>query len=180
MNTETNGALCPRDGSPLEGRSFQGSDYRVCPGCHGVRIEAEALEAWVRTGARPALTVPTEAPEIVEGTALCSCEGQPLMDRMVQDDLVLDVCPQCHAVWFDPGELQCYLVARGHDYQTLGDAQPTPVVLWEVVKELLDYYMTPPGFRLRRLADKKFRPEDRPPFPVVIGSGGDADGDPDD
>jgi Zn-finger nucleic acid-binding protein len=50
--------------------------------------------------------------KIVEGTALCSCRGQPLMQRVTRDDLNLDVCPRCGTFWFDAGEMQCYLATR--------------------------------------------------------------------
>jgi Zn-finger nucleic acid-binding protein len=115
MVTESITPLCPRDGSGLEVRGWRDSFYGFCTGCHGIRIERSSLERLARSGSRPPLTRVdgmADDVEIVEGTALCSCRGQPLMQRVTRDDLHLDVCPRCGAFWFDAGEMQCYLATR--------------------------------------------------------------------
>lgn len=115
METGSITPLCPRDGSELEVLGWRDTFYGSCPTCHGIRIERSSLERLARSGSRPPLTRVGEMAddvEIVEDTALCSCQGQPLMHRVTRDGLSLDVCPRCGAFWFDAGEVQCYLATR--------------------------------------------------------------------
>lgn len=108
--------LCPRDGSPLKVQRWQSSEYASCPSCHGLRVERSALETWSRSGAVPSSTAvkrPDEELEIWEGTALCSCAGQPLMNRVVRHGLTIDVCPSCGAFWFDAGEIERHVSGEG-------------------------------------------------------------------
>lgn len=135
MSAETPAPLCPRDGSSLEVHRSATAELWSCPECHGIRVEPAALAALLRHDERPPLRFPEVEVERLEGTALCSCPGQPLMDRVVreEDDLSLDICPKCGAHWFDAGELHCYLAERiGAARQSLGEARSIPAVLLEV------------------------------------------------
>ena len=139
METRPRDALCPRDGSPLEIRRRGESDYGFCPTCHGIRIEAGQLAGMIRAADAPPfsyLSSLSEGTEIVEGTALCSCPGQPVMDGLVHGDLSLDVCRSCGAFWFDAGEIQCYLAEKRHQAPvSLGDARSTFEVLQDAMRE---------------------------------------------
>lgn len=139
MNSQVKELLCPRDGSRLEVRRWGESEYGFCVRCHGIRIERDQLAGMVRNADEPPLSYPADlagGPEIVEGTALCSCSGQPVMDGVVHGDLSLDACPACGAVWFDAGEIQCYLAERRKQAPaSLGDARNTTEVLAEVGRE---------------------------------------------
>lgn len=116
MNGVTETLLCPRDGSRLKVQRWQSSEYASCPSCHGLRVERSALETWSRSGAVPSPTAgkrPDEELEIWEGTALCACAGQPLMNRVVRHGLAIDVCPSCGAFWFDAGEIERHVEGNG-------------------------------------------------------------------
>lgn len=135
MTAATPAPLCPRDGSELESHRGATAELWSCPECHGIRVEPAALEALVRSDETPPLRYPEAVVEHVEGTALYSCPGQPLMNRVVrhEDRLTLDVCPKCGAHWFDAGELHCYVAERiGAARQSLGEARSIPAVLLEV------------------------------------------------
>jgi Zn-finger nucleic acid-binding protein len=139
METRTRDVLCPRDASPLEIRRWGESDYGFCPTCHGIRIEGDQLAEMIRRADEPPLSYPSnlsEGTEIVEGTVLCSCPGQPVMDGLVHGDLSLDVCRACGAMWFDAGEIQCYLAEKRRQAPvSLGDSRSTFEVLLDVMRE---------------------------------------------
>lgn len=104
--------LCPRDASPLAIREWGPAWYGFCERCGGIWIGREQFDALVEHGSSPVAVYPEGDFQILEDTALCSCPGQPLMSRVTRDDLSIDVCPACHAIWFDAGEVQCILAAQ--------------------------------------------------------------------
>ncbi len=177
MSTETTAPLCPRDGSELELSRSATAELWACPECHGVRVEPTALKALVASDERPPLRYPEAEVERVEGTALCACPGQPLMNRVVrhEDRLTLDVCPECGAHWFDAGELNCYLAERvDAARESLGAARSVHAVLLEAglgaIVGLLFWDWPGWGVSWREC------PEDRPANPYGdFSSGGDGD-----
>lgn len=116
--------FCPRDASPLAVREWGPSWFGSCGRCHGVWIRPEELHRFSQQLASPPASYPEGEIEVLEDTALCSCAGQPLMNRVVRDAVSIDVCPSCRAIWFDPGELQCLLAAQRA--ATLAGRGPVP------------------------------------------------------
>lgn len=104
--------LCPRDASGLAIREWGPAWYGFCERCGGVWIGREELDELVEHSSSPLATYPEGDFQILEDTALCSCTGQPLMNRLTRDDVSIDLCPACQAIWFDAGEIQCILAAE--------------------------------------------------------------------
>jgi Zn-finger nucleic acid-binding protein len=159
MTSQAQKLLCPRDGSELEIRRWQDSEFGFCTRCHGMLIERPELDALSHSEGPP-LTYPDDPPDgvdVKEGPTLCSCPGQPLMDRVNREgDLSIDVCPVCQAVWFDAGEVHCYLAARQDVVLGgLGAAMSLPRAIGELLLDLFseaDYVA----------------PEDRPADPRIF------------
>lgn len=116
--------VCPRDATRLAIREWGGASFGSCERCRGVWIGAQELQRLSSRLASPPGSYPAGQIEILEDTALCSCAGQPLMNRIVRDEMSIDVCPSCHAIWLDAGELQCLLAAQRT--ATLAGRWPVP------------------------------------------------------
>ena len=120
---------CPRDGVELEARIAGPARLFVCSHCHGLWIGRRDLEDYLRSpfeswklpGAGTAPTGVTVAHEAVR----CRCSSAPLMRTVAQESVIVDVCPDCGAVWFDGGELEKIIrdhsVDSGHHTDTIGD-----------------------------------------------------------
>ena len=99
-------AKCPRDGQTTE---FEVHDARwrdvtidACPQCGG---------AWFDSGEIGRISKDPEIERLLVDYAggasdvRCPRDGTPLARRPV-DAVTLDVCPKCHGVWADEGELE--------------------------------------------------------------------------
>ena len=109
MNPDAPDLLCPRDAGRLSIREWGSARYGYCDRCGGVWIGRAELDKLVEQSSFPPATYPEGEFRILEGTALCPCAGQPLMNRVTRDAVTVDICPACQAIWFDAGEIQCVL-----------------------------------------------------------------------
>ena len=99
---------CPRDGSVLAFGEERGHLCNRCATCQGLMLDDEemgkALGARHRPGAERLAGLPAS------GLA-CPQDGRE-MRRLVHQDIELDICPQCQALWLDAGEIE-KIRARG-------------------------------------------------------------------
>jgi Zn-finger nucleic acid-binding protein len=112
MHPDRSHLVCPRDAASLSIRELGAAWYGSCERCGGIWIDRAELDELVEGGSAPPAAYPTGEFQIMEGTALCSCEDQPVMRRLTRDAVSIDVCPSCHAIWFDAGEIQCIVAAE--------------------------------------------------------------------
>ena len=101
---------CPRCGAGLN-QSFYNNSIVVmnCPVCHGKAVTMSGLRA---LGVEPENTtnIWRAAKKGKLGTNLCCPECGKEMQIVKVDDgttvFYIDVCTQCHLIWFDAGELE--------------------------------------------------------------------------
>lgn len=101
---------CPRCGAGLN-QSFYNNSIVVmnCPVCHGKAVTMSGLRA---LGVEPENTtnIWRAAQKGKLGTNLCCPECGKEMQIVKVDDgttvFYIDVCTQCHLIWFDAGELE--------------------------------------------------------------------------
>ena len=106
--------VCPRDSTLLTVQLVGPSRSYGCPTCHGLWVSGAALRSFL-TSAQVSLNVPSlklpaasdSAPRIHarDDAPRCLCDGTTLMDRKKRLGVQIDVCPHCHAIWLDGGEL---------------------------------------------------------------------------
>ena len=99
---------CPRDGSILAFGEERGHMCNRCATCHGLVLDDDemgrALGAKHRPGAGRLASLPAS------GLA-CPRDGE-VMRRLVHQEIELDICPRCQALWLDAGEIE-KIRARG-------------------------------------------------------------------
>ena len=110
---------CPADGHALRGGSYQGIRVDRCPACSGVWLDRARLEALEEIHEReyrgePAaeLDLGSQAYELARqkarGPRRCPGCGVEMEAREYArvSEVLIDVCPRCHGIWLDAGELE--------------------------------------------------------------------------
>lgn len=104
--------FCPRDSTPLHEASDSRAHLYACKSCEGVWIGPEDVKR-VAGSSDPYDRLPSAVERLaIDDTAHCCCEGKPLMRTLERDDVRIDICPECGALWLDRGELQALLDNR--------------------------------------------------------------------
>lgn len=106
MNTFPSPALhCPVDGRKLHGAVRRSLAVYCCDSCHGIWTERRHLnvETEQAVGRISSLDL-KQRTDVVADKACPRCATPRLHTRRVRG-LELDLCPVCHGVWFDRGEL---------------------------------------------------------------------------
>ncbi|HYW05280.1 MAG TPA: zf-TFIIB domain-containing protein [Gammaproteobacteria bacterium] len=111
---------CPVDGSELEEARWE-SDYAVdrCPRCGGIWLDRGELEAIEETRERDYADELLRMPDLgyaayelarqkrTRQLTCPSCEaGMETREYARCSQVMIDVCPKCHGVWLDRGELE--------------------------------------------------------------------------
>ncbi len=114
--------LCPVDQSVVQSREDGATQILSCELCHGFWFSREQLAAFVRTGNHikkfPKKKVFSEKLQHSDSQRLCpSCEKTDLFAKLI-DGVEIDVCPRCHGIWLDAGELEL-IITRYHRKQKL-------------------------------------------------------------
>ena len=116
---------CPLDQSIL--LTHEGSEAQIlfCETCHGIWLDREQLSRFVRdpagTNALPKVKVVSGKASGSARTKLCPSCGPTALTAKVVDGVEIDLCPACHGIWLDAGELDS-IVARYRRKQTLANA----------------------------------------------------------
>jgi uncharacterized protein len=108
---------CPVDQSPLAKPAEESSGFHQCGACAGLWVDAAELRrlagqgerhlhAAVRGAQRGDATVLAQAPRGCPG-----CGGT--LRCYTVEGVELDVCPACHGLWLDAGELEAVRVWYG-------------------------------------------------------------------
>lgn len=105
---------CPADGSTLEDNAYESVRFHACATCHGLWFTEAALRRAPGAGvespfaghARPRAAAKTKGTPVRR--ACPDCAGTELKARKVEG-VEVDVCPGCHGVWVDAGELDAVL-----------------------------------------------------------------------
>ena len=97
---------CPADGRSLVWRNPGSLVFGLCGHCHGMWIRKDQISGHVGG----ALAEASKAGGMLRATAKAvgkcpDCRSQSLLARNVRG-IELDICPGCHGVWFDQGELR--------------------------------------------------------------------------
>ena len=111
---------CPRDKTSLETHRYEGDvNADVCPTCGGMWLAEGELELIEETRERDYADELARMPDLGynayevalhKGDAMLacpSCEGE--MERREYarcSQILIDVCPSCHGVWLDRGEIE--------------------------------------------------------------------------
>lgn len=149
MESRPTDLLCPRDATPLSIRESGAAWHGLCERCGGIWIGRPELDKLVESAATPPASYPDEEFRILEGTALCPCGAEGPMDRITREEVSIDVCPSCQAIWFDAGEIQCILAAereavlrRGLPPTAESVARQEPARPWEEAGRVFDLFDT--------------------------------------
>ena len=99
---------CPRDNYALSKKDVDGARLFQCVHCHGVWIPKESMLSFSEEKQIPILGTYLEQDGLPEhfkqGALLCpSEEARMLFTRL--NDIEVDLCPTCHGVWLDKGEM---------------------------------------------------------------------------
>jgi Zn-finger nucleic acid-binding protein len=124
MTAENQDLRSPRDMSPLEIVVWEEWQYGSCPQCHVIFIELCELERLSESHGAPPPDDSSRAEdgrEGVEDAVRCSCDGRPLMHRIDQAGVAVDICVRCGSHWFDANEIEEYMASRQADWE---DAEP--------------------------------------------------------
>jgi len=100
---------CPRDDFGLTTKVLSGSDVHQCTSCHGLWISKGSILALAEATHIPSLAqhvMNEKAPEHFElGALKCPADGTQMQFRSM-GQVEVDICPSCHGVWLDRGELE--------------------------------------------------------------------------
>ncbi|HEX2936916.1 MAG TPA: zf-TFIIB domain-containing protein [Bacteroidales bacterium] len=108
--------ICPRCNAVLECTTIDDvvKEYAVfqCPSCEGYWFSRSSELNELSKVSDLSILEFTHMPSLEEQMEplLCpSCEDKPLMDKVEHKKdrrAIMDVCPKCHGVWLDSGELE--------------------------------------------------------------------------
>lgn len=102
---------CPKCKSQLEAHRMVGVDFEACPACSGVWLDAGELKALTRSRGGKSLDIEVSQDRKTEYFCPC-CQPAVLLyegTHNLPHEFLLDVCPECHGVWFDRGEFPSLL-----------------------------------------------------------------------
>jgi len=95
---------CPRDSQALvfvdDGRHMRDR----CPGCEGVLLDRDEVMGALGRGVGKAALSRAELAKLAASSLACPREGAT-MRQLMHGEVELDICPECNALWVDPGEL---------------------------------------------------------------------------
>lgn len=119
---------CPVDGATLYETDYQGVIVDQCPVCRGIFCDKGELETIVERAARPLAVMRSKRKKLTRvvitdksmtkaTTDYRPCPSDSVgMEHYERFGVAVDICPMCHGVWLDGGELQmiinlaaCYL-----------------------------------------------------------------------
>lgn len=97
---------CPRDGKVLVFTDDGRHQRNKCPECRGVLLGADEVDGALGRGAgkAPAAMGAERIGALPESTVSCPRDGA-VMHKLEHHGIELDLCPECRALWLDPGEL---------------------------------------------------------------------------
>ena len=119
--------ICPVCKSDMIDVEHADIELEYCVSCHGVWFDAEELELLLGSMGFDDHGLPLpdilHAPEAPTGEKKrrCPIRGQKMKKMALgakPEELIIDVCPQGHGLWFDGGEI-------GHLLRQLAKKQPT-------------------------------------------------------
>jgi Zn-finger nucleic acid-binding protein len=90
-------------------KTIDGVDLFQCAHCHGVWIPKEDLLTLAASRNISPLTTQIEAEALPshfrQGALLCPSDGARMLFTTI-NDIEIDLCPTCHGVWLDKGEME--------------------------------------------------------------------------
>ncbi len=114
--------LCPVDQSVFRSHEEGATQILSCELCLGFWFSREQLETFVRAGNAtknfPRKKNFSEKAQHSASQRCCpSCEKTDLLAKLI-DGVEIDICPRCHGIWLDAGELEL-IITRYHRKQKL-------------------------------------------------------------
>ena len=95
---------CPRDAQALvfvdDGRHMRDR----CPRCEGVLLDRDEVASALGRGAGKAVLSAGRLANLPDSGLACPRDGAA-MRRVLHREVEVDICPECNALWLDPGEL---------------------------------------------------------------------------
>lgn len=102
---------CPKCEKALETHRMVGVEFEVCPACSGVWLDRGELRSLTRSRGGASLDIEVSRNRKTEYK--CPRCVPPVLlfegDHNLPHEFLLDVCPDCHGVWFDRGEFPSLL-----------------------------------------------------------------------
>jgi len=115
---------CPRDGSPLETKTYEAKiEVDVCPSCGGI---------WLDKGELEAIQEAKENDYSPVGCLKCAAE-MDTREYAYCSQIVIDTCPEGCGIWLDAGELQALEKFFERSQAEAGDVIPLRWRLWATV-----------------------------------------------
>lgn len=123
---------CPIENSELAPFQQGAVSFHFCADCHGLFLTREEILGCLRAGnVRAGFPEPprlrVETTRAVIQRRCPNCAGGTMVERKL-DDIAIDLCPACHGVWLDAGELELILERhhRKHGSSEKGHADYSP------------------------------------------------------
>ena len=100
---------CPKCGSPLTPRTIETVSVDQCTQCQGIWFDEKELEAVLTRShnLRRGLRTDHTNPGLNQKRGTCPRDRTAMLRAFSAADekVVLDMCPECHGLWLDGGEL---------------------------------------------------------------------------
>lgn len=136
---------CPRDSAVLASNDVDGYRYHTCGECEGYWIGASVLRRNMEPEALRAIVA--RAAEAPPSALFCLADRTPLA-AITTHGCEIDLCPRCHALWLDRGEVLKLAVAFKQSGAILSSARSpeedrsrlTGFVLLDGVFQILTFF----------------------------------------
>lgn len=117
---------CPHDHAEINATRASDIGAHQCPAFQGLWIESAALQQ--------------KDPQLLRATRRKFSElrcpaGCGTLVEIGYQGLYLDLCPKCRGVWFDAGEIERALAARGPAQRRAGSEHPSVMILMDFAGE---------------------------------------------
>ena len=115
--------LCPLDKSALQTHEEGATRILFCEICQGFWFNREQLAGFLQNANSPKIprqkkTLTAKVQYSADQRGCPTCEKTNLSSKLI-DGGEIDICPKCHGIWLDAGELEL-IITRYHRKQKLG------------------------------------------------------------
>jgi len=105
----SNTIACPKCGTSLAATTLETIPVDQCPTCHGIWFDEQELQSALTKShdLRKEVHGRSGDPSLDQKRGACPRDKSGLLRAFsaTDDRIILDMCPDCHGLWLDGGEL---------------------------------------------------------------------------